>query len=196
VKTLRLKEQRNAAAIRKLAVGGVVSGRSPNIESCSEELLQVVSELHGLLKKLLDLAIEKLAAMRAADAGALRECAARECETLERVFAQEQQRDAALARLAQSLRWEAPEPLRLSHVAEKIPEPYSSHLRGKTADLRRTATELRQKNRMAAEVARHLHIHLRAIFDEVASVNRETIVYGPDGQHEQRTTRTWVDAVG
>ena len=160
------------------------------------ELLELLSALHELLKRLLELARAKVDAMRGADAVGLQRCAAEECGLLERLFEHEDQRNAAFARLAQSLHWNDVARVRLSDIAERLPEPFSSRLRARTAGLRRTADELRQKNRLAAEVARHLHDHIRAVFEEVARVNQESVVYGPSGKHEQRTNETWVDAVG
>jgi hypothetical protein len=170
--------------------------RSADQSAMLEALLQVVSSIHDVMKQLLELATEKLAAMRAADAAGLQACAARECAALERMFGQEQERDAVLARAAQSLRWEGPLPPRLSEIADRISEPHCSRLRAKIAGLRQTAVELQGKNKLAAEVARHLHKHLRAIFEEIAGVDQERAVYGPHGQPEQRATKTWVDAVG
>ena len=167
-----------------------------SLEAQVGELLETVSALHEMLKQLLELARAKLVAMRAADAAALQRCAARECGVLERVFEQERQRDAVLARLAQSLHWDYAAPPRLSEIAGKLPEPFSSRLRAKTAGLRQTANELRRENGVAAEVARHLHKHIRAVFEDIARVNQESVVYGPSGKHEQRTNQTWVDAVG
>jgi hypothetical protein len=160
------------------------------------DLLDVLSTLHELLNQLLELARDKLDAMRHADALALHRCAAEECGVLERLLDQEHSRNAALARLAQTLHWNDPAPLRLADIAQRLPEPLSSRLRARTAGLRRTADELRQKNRLAAEVARHLHDHIRAVFEDLARVNQESVVYGPRGNHEQRTNQTWVDAVG
>jgi hypothetical protein len=94
------------------------------------------------------------------------------------------------------MRWNSSARLRLSEIAEKLPEPHSSRLRAKTAGLRQTAEELRRENRVAAEVAQHLHKHIRAVFEDIARVNQESVVYGPSGKHEQRTNKTWVDAVG
>ena len=159
-------------------------------------LLRVVGELHDLLKHLSELATEKLAAMRTADAPSLQACATRECAALERMFGREQERDAVLARVAQSLRWEGTDRPRLSEIAEKIPEPYGSRLRAKIEGLKLTAGELQRKNKLAAEVARHLHKHLRAIFEEIAGVDQERAVYGPHGHTQQQATKTWVDAVG
>ena len=164
--------------------------------SAIESLLEIVGALHELMRQLSELASEKLAAMRAADAEALHACAARECAVLERLFAREKERDAVLARLAQSLPWQEPGVPRLSAIAEKIPEPESSRLQAKIAGLRQTAEELQRKNRLAADVAQRLHKHIRAIFEEIAGVNQDADVYGPGGRQEPRATKTWVDAVG
>ena len=161
-----------------------------------DELLDLLSSLQDLLRQLTDLAGTKLQAMRGADASGLHQCAARECQVLERLFQREQDRDAVLARVAQALRYEPDSRPRLTEIAEKLPEPHSSRLRAKITGLQQVSTKLRQKNQLAAEVARHLHKHIRAVFEDLAQVNRESVVYGPNGQHEQRINKTWVDAVG
>ena len=166
------------------------------LEAHFRDLLAALTSLHELLKQLLELAGKKLAAMRVADADTLQQCAAEEGGVLQTVFERGRERDAALARLAQSLHWRDAGHRRLSEAAERLPEPFSSRLRAKIVGLRETANELQQKNQLAATVARNLHKHIRAVFDDVASVNQESVVYGPSGKHEQRNKRTWVDAVG
>ena len=185
---------RGAARRPGLSRAGVVE--PPGLEAQFEELLAVVSAMHEMLKQLLELAQDKLAAMRGADAAELQRCAVEECGVLERLFAQECRRDAVLARVAQSLPGEYPPQARLSEIAERLPEPFCSRLRARTAGMRRTIDELRRRNRVAAEVARHLHEHIRAVFEDVARVNQQSVVYGPSGRHEQRTKETWVDAIG
>jgi hypothetical protein len=167
-----------------------------DLEAQIGELLEALSGLHEMFKQLLALARAKLVALRAADAAALQRCAARECGVLERLFEQERQRDAVLARLAQSLHPGSTAVPRVSEIAERLPEPFSSRLRARAVGLRQTAKELRCENRVAAEVARHLHKHLRAVFEDIVHLNQESVVYGPSGKHEQRVNKTWVDAVG
>jgi len=187
---------RPCATAAATAVAEPAGAQAPTLDEQVGDLLAVLSTLHQLLKRLLQLARAKLDAMRRADALALQRCAAEECGLLERVFAHEVRRNAALARLAQTLHWDDAPRARLSEIAQRLPEPFSSRLRARTAGLRRTANDLRQKNRLAADVARHLHDHIRAVFDDVARVNQESVVYGPSGKHEHRTNETWVDAVG
>jgi hypothetical protein len=55
---------------------------------------------------------------------------------------------------------------------------------------------LEEKNRLVAAVAHGLHAHVRGVFTDLASANQETVVYGRSGRHDQRVTRSWVDAVG
>jgi hypothetical protein len=167
-----------------------------NCDADVRDLLITLTALHELLKQLLELAGRKLAAMRAADADTLQQCAAEESAVLQTLFEREKQRDAALARLAQSLPGRVTARSSLSAVAERLSEPLSSRLRAKIAGLRQIATALQEKNRLAASVARNLHDHIRAVFSDVANVNQESIVYGPSGKHEQRNKQAWVDAVG
>jgi hypothetical protein len=171
-------------------------GQPTRLEAPVGQLLEMLTALQQLLKQLLELADRKLIAMRSADTDALQECAADEGKLLEAVFQRERQRKAVLARLAQSLRWPGGERARLGEIAERLPEPFSSRLRAKTVGLQQVATGLQRKNHLAAGVARNLHEHIRSVFADIAKANQESIVYGPDGKHEQPTARAWLDAVG
>ena len=165
-------------------------------EAHVRDLLAMLTALHDSLRQLVELADRKLAAMRIADTEALQRCTAEEGRLLQAVFARERQRDAILARLAQDLPQPGGGPAELSEIADRLAEPSSSRLQAKIAGLCQTATALREKNRLAATVARNLHAHVRTVFDDVANANRESVVYGPNGKHEQRNPQTWVDAVG
>jgi CHAT domain-containing protein len=171
-----------------------------NIEARLEahvgDLLAAMSSVHDLLRQLLELADTKLSAMRRADVEALRQCATDESSVLQELIEREKQRDAVLARLAQSLHWPDRGGGRLSGIAERLSEPFRSRLLAKTESLHQIASALRQKNRLAASVARNLHSHIRAVFDDVARVNQESVMYGPSGKHEHRNAQAWVDAVG
>ena len=167
-----------------------------NVAQAADELLVVAGELHAVLKQLLGVATDKLQAMRSADTSALYQCAAQEGRLLHAMFEREKQRNAVIARLAQELHWETEGPPRMSEVAARLPAPYGPRLQATTEGLRETTTALREKNKLAARVARNLHKHIRAVLDEVASANQEALGYGPSGKHEQVNTKSWVDAVG
>lgn len=169
--------------------------RHPDAGAC-EVLLDALGTLQGRLARLGDLAELKLAALRAADAGRLHELAAEEAAELESLAADDVRREAALARVAQGLPAGADQRPRLSEVAEIFPEPLRSKILGKSEGLRAIANRLAEKNRLVADVARGLHNHVRGIFAEVAKVNQEAVVYERDGREYQRTSRSWVDAVG
>ncbi len=159
-------------------------------------LLACLADLQGLVTHLLDLANQKLAAMRRADAAALQHIAAREAGLIDQVQRHKQVRHAVLARLAQGLR--APElpAAGLEKIAARLPEPQASSIVARTRGLREIALALEQKNRLAAEVAHRLQSHVRGLFSQLAQAGQESVVYGPRGQHEQTRTRVWVDAVG
>jgi flagellar biosynthesis/type III secretory pathway chaperone len=160
------------------------------------ELLEALGALQGLLQRLADLAGRKLEAMRRADAGELQSCTAMEHRLLADVARGQQERDAILARLAQALHSPQPTTASLAEYARRLPEPFSSYIAARNGALREIARALQQKNRLAASVARSLHAHVRSIFAELARANQESVVYGPDGQHEQTETEAWVNAVG
>jgi hypothetical protein len=161
-----------------------------------DELLQYLQTLHTLLKKLEELANEKLAALRKADSAALVDCAAREGVLIRDVLFGQQQRDALLARVAQRLPADAGEVTTVSALAQHFSEPISSSLRARGAALRAVAIELRRKNNVVSEVARNLQAHIHGIFTDVANASQETLVYGAKGNPEKSRTRFCVDATG
>ena len=91
-----------------------------------DELLQYLQTLHTLLKNLVTLANEKLAALRKADSAALIDCAAREGVLIRDVLFGQQQRDALLARVAQRLPAEAGEVTTVGALAEHFSEPINN----------------------------------------------------------------------
>jgi hypothetical protein len=166
------------------------------LDAEARALAETLSELQPALRRLIELSERKLAALRRADTEGLTRCAQEEKELLQSVQLLERRRHAVLARLAQQLRWPPAAGATLSHIADRLHEPISSVIRARIAPLRDLASTLEKTNRLAASVARNLHQHLRALFADVARANQETVVYGPLGQPEMRTTRAWVDAVG
>jgi len=165
-------------------------------EGLARELVEDLSALYELLKQLADLAAVKLAAMRRADDRALEDCTTQEAHLIEKVFEAEQKRKATLARIAQALQAPRLQRAALSEVAGAFAEPWSSILRAKNAALREVAGKLRQKNDLAARVARDLQSHIRAIFAELAKASAESGVYGSRGQREFTGVRSCLDAVG
>ena len=160
------------------------------------ELLTQLGELHGRLQELLHIATDKLGALRRADAGALTQCAAREEALLRETLGCEQQHKALLARLAQGLRLGGDRPPTLTQLAGRLPAAESAILRAKSEVLRRTAAELQQKNRLAAEVARRLQMHVRGVFADLAGATETPAVYGPRGRPEAGRPRQWLNALG
>lgn len=159
-------------------------------------LLTVMQDLHGGIRTLVGLASDKLAALRCADVGALRECAERESQALRTMHAIGLEKRAVVARLAQRLRCPQLRSERLAEIAARLGEPFCSRITAKTQGLRESAARLQQKSRLAERVARGLHSHVRTAMQDVAQANEESIGYGPDGRTEQQRTRNWVDAVG
>lgn len=160
------------------------------------ELDGYLARLHAALRELLELAGEKLAALRKADGRALQHCALREELLVRDVLFGEQQREALLARVAQGLRLPGCPPGGLTEILEHVPEPWQSSWRARGVGLRQVATELQRKNRIVSQVAHNLHWHIRSLFASVAQVAQESVVYGANGTHETSVKQCWVDAVG
>lgn len=159
-------------------------------------LLDNLAEHQALLKALVQVARDKMAAIRAADSHELQQCTARESSLLERILDFERRRKTIVARLAQTLHLAAPGNLTLGEIAAELPQPFSSALRSRMLALRAIANELQQVNRVASIVARDLHQHIRDVFTALANANRESVVYGPLGREELTTVENILDAVG
>lgn len=159
-------------------------------------LLENLTEHQTLLEKLVEIAREKMDAVRAADSQTLHRCTAREASVLECLLNFERRRKAVVARLAQTLRLPSPDTLTLSEIANELPEPFSSSVRARMLALRAVAIELQHLNRVAALVARDLHQHIRDVFTVLANANRESVVYGPEGREHMTTSKNILDAVG
>jgi hypothetical protein len=160
-----------------------------------EHYLAALTALSELLAGLTAVAERKLAALRAADAGALHACAADENVLLRQMMENQQQRTELQARLAQEQRLEPAGLNCLSEIARLLPEPQASAVRARALGLRVAAERLRDRNRLAGEVARHLQGHIRAIFAGLAEALQESCGYGPDGQTEASAARSVVDAI-
>ncbi|MFN0138152.1 MAG: flagellar export chaperone FlgN, partial [Phycisphaerae bacterium] len=161
-----------------------------------DALLAGAVTLHEHAKTLLALAEEKLTSLKKADTATLSRIAAVEVQTLEKLLAEERKQGALIVRVAQALRVSTAGKPRLSDVAEKMSEPLRSQITAKIAGLRAVTGKLQQMNRRAADVARHLHSHIREIFSAVAKIGQQQTGYDGRGQHKHSTTQQWVDAVG
>lgn len=160
------------------------------------ELGQQLAELHGRLKQLAEVAGEKLAALRRADAVALTQCAAREEGLLRENLGGEQRHKALLARLAQALQCPQPARATLTEVTSRLPEPAASLLRARGEAVRQIAADLQRKNGLAGEVARKLQMHLCGVVADLAGGPPEAALYGPHGRQAGGVLRRFVDAVG
>lgn len=166
------------------------------VDAAAQDLLANLADLGHALRGLLDLSTRKLAALRTADAAELTRCAAAAPAAIEQMAELTRRRGVILARLAQALRAPRLATAPLSDVAARLAEPSASALRARIVPLREISLRIEQKNRLASDVARRLHSHIREVFADVAKAAQESVVYGPDGQPDPRLAQNWVDAVG
>jgi flagellar biosynthesis/type III secretory pathway chaperone len=170
----------------------------PNRElaPATQALGDCLAELQAAMQGLLDVARDKLQAMRAANVEVLRDCALREEDLIKEVVARQQARDAVLTQLAQALPLEAQRAKQLRDLMVYLPEPEVSALRARSVALGRVASELHEKNKLAEQVAQKLQSHIRGVFQAAARSMQESVVYGSKGVHQTSATRRCVDAVG
>lgn len=159
-------------------------------------LLAVIDELYGHYQRIAQLADDKLAALRRADAVELNRCAAEEGRLLRKLLAAPNEEPATLARLAQCMRALGPPGRRLSEISASLPEPHASRIAAKTQGLQQLARALAEKNRLAAAVAHGLHTHVRSVFAAVAEAGQESVGYARDGRVQRGSHNALLDAVG
>ncbi|MBL8878405.1 MAG: flagellar export chaperone FlgN [Phycisphaerales bacterium] len=159
-------------------------------------LVDVLGELAGLTVRLVECAGEKLAAIRRADSEALQTCVANEMKTLDAVLAAERKRDAIVARVAQRLQQPAMRRASMTSLAEKFSEPLRSAIHARCMGLRQAAENLQRRNRVAAEVARGLQSHVRAIFGKLAKAGQDATTYAGNGRMRHADKQLVIDALG
>ncbi len=168
-----------------------------NSDSPASELVRCLADTQTQLRELLRIARDKLEAMRTADVATLNACTRSEVDLLQRVYRGEQQRNAVVARLAQTLPGGRRRELSLNQIAGQSPEPVRSRLQAQIAGLRTAATELKRENDLNSRVARDLQRHIRGVFSALGNARRETAVYGQDGQHHRSSKSQMIlDATG
>ena len=160
------------------------------------ELLENLSGLQSVLGQLRAVAEEKLAAIRAAALDRLQSCTVTEGRLLADAGRNQAARYAIHARLAQQLRNPRLRSASLEVLAACFSEPLASSLRARGTALRQLGEQLREKNHLVADVAQRVLGHVRGVLSELAQATQETVGYGPRGRHENRQSRTLVDAVG
>jgi hypothetical protein len=183
-----------------LAVGALLGAPAALAESGPapepNALLAQLAALHAQLKRLEELAGEKLDALRKADTSTLHRCAAEEGELLEGLYGRDPRQPAVLAGLAQQLRGAGRRGARLSELAQEYDEPIASRIRARLAGLGEIAARLEKKNRLAASVARGLHEAVRAALEDVRQARREPVGYEASGKLASRARDGWIDAIG
>lgn len=163
---------------------------------CWDDVHAALGELLAVARGLIGLADAKLDALRRADTAALSSVARDEARELAGFFRCEERVSATLAEGAQSPRESGNGSRRVSELASDAPEPARSRILAICEGLRAAMKNLQEKNRRAADVARGLHSHIRAIFADVAKLSEESASYVAPGTRRQTPTRHWVDAVG
>jgi flagellar biosynthesis/type III secretory pathway chaperone len=161
-----------------------------------EVLLATLGRLHVHLQTLLQAALDKLQAMRTADTNALNEVTQREHQALQKVQRAEQERRAAVARLAQHLHVADPHAQPLSELVSGVREPVRSQIHAKISGLQALAQQLQEKNRVAALVAQELQNHVQSVFSAVLAPAQSMDGYGPQGERHPTGNRMIVDALG
>lgn len=143
-----------------------------------EEILRSLMQEHEALGALVH---QKLAALRRADREAIGRCLEEENHRLQRIGELEKQRIRLVAALTQQLDPQARAPLKLSELAERIPEPGRSRLLGLRVRLRQTMQEVGERARVAQEASQVLLRHMQGLFRGLAAAVSGITVYGAGG---------------
>lgn len=158
-------------------------------------LMELLGEWQSQLDRLVELAGDKLVAMRQADTAALETYARAEEQQLQLLLEAQRERAVILARVAQQRLRNGGTAARLTDIADALEEPHASALRARSVGLQRAAADLQEKNRLAVAVARNLNKHLQSFFSEIVSARRERVGYAKNGSEQHVNDGNWFDAL-
>jgi hypothetical protein len=147
-------------------------------------------------QRLADIAKRKLAALRTASVPDLTRLHDEELAALRPMLANEQERPAILAQLAQTLLQPHLAHARLSVVIAQLPPQMRPALTALTAGLKAAGEELQRRNKLVSDVAHGLQGVIRGVFAEVSRLSQSRVAYTRDGRHETRVEQKWIEAVG
>lgn len=169
-----------------------------NVEKLTRELVEALNDLTGLHGEVLMHMRNKLAAIRKADTDAIASITAREMTLMDRVIERETARRQTTKKLVYLLGQQERfvEPVKLTALAEHLPEPQRSQLLGASMGLREKLKELEQTRVTTTLVTQEMLKHLKQVMTVMTSGGPGSDVYGRTGQRQSSNAAHVFEAVG
>jgi hypothetical protein len=132
-------------------------------------------------ERLLKLLHQKLSALRRADHEKVADCCQQENQQIQTIGELEKERLTQVAALTQIVAPQAPQPLRMSQLAEHLPEPARGRLLVLRQQLRGQIEQVRQESAIARRAAESLLAHMQGLVRTIGSVMNGGATYGRTG---------------
>lgn len=169
-----------------------------HLDPLVRDLVRLLGDLAGLHAEMAALAREKLAAMRTADGERIAAITAREMPLADRLAEREGLRRQITRRIVETLglaRSRA-DGLRVTELADLIPEPRRSQLITAATGLRQRLEELQRLQQTNALITREMLKHLSGVMAVMCGGGPAAEGYTRGGRHAQPYTASVFEAVG
>ncbi len=144
-----------------------------------EKLMQAMAHEHQELLKLLEC---KRDAVRKAEMKSIGDITEQERRIVRRIEEMDRHRRELLRRIAAAIGAPADEPLRVSHIAECVPEPMRQELNEAAQHLRERVHAVREVSSIVRAAAEALASHMSGIMQQVNWALSRAGVYGSSGR--------------
>jgi hypothetical protein len=151
------------------------------LEALLRQQLAAHEQLAGLVQR-------KLAALRAADHRQVTACCHAENQRLQAIGELEKERLKLVAQLSLLLDPQAPAPLKLAEVAERLPEPARGRLLVLRQQLRQRMEQVQRDSAVARSAASDLVRHMTGLVQSIGACMTGMGVYSRGGARPQAAT--------
>jgi hypothetical protein len=151
------------------------------LEQSVNGLEHTLGELLSLHEQLLQLMQEKRKLLRSGDAEGMTQLCQLENEKLQAVSEREKERLQWIGVLTERLQPEADEPMRLTEIAEALPEPARGRLLARRQQLRQRMEQVREQTSVARKATESLLNHVNGLVQTVTSLASHAATYDPSG---------------
>jgi hypothetical protein len=157
-----------------------------------EALTKKVDQLEGVLEALvvdheqmLSLLKQKRQMLQQSDRDGMMQVCELENERMQMISEREKQRLHLIAAITQTLQPEAAAPMRLTALAEALPEPSRGRLLARRQQLRERIEAVREQSSIARRATESLMNHVNGLVRTLTSLATDTATYGRGGTPPQ-----------
>ena len=159
-----------------------------NIPRLVVTIEQVLSQLLQQHTELLDLLKRKREKLRTNDTQALMDFCTLEHEKVQKIAELEKQRLTVVAELTLAVEPGAPEPLRLTDLAERLPEPARGRLLVSRQQVLEKMKQVQSETAIARQATETMAKHMHGMIQTIGAISTGVSTYGSGGAFPQRAT--------